>query len=433
MTKVYRRREPPEDLLPDRNAVLPEAGYVDLDGDGNWWKPSGRIFYAAEEGDGAEHELAEALRHFFVARRYCDPFSSVTRIDYDRHDLAPIETTDPLGNVIRAEFDYRALSPRLVADPNGNRSAVAFDALGLVAGTVMMGKVGENLGDTLDGFAPDLTAAEVASFFGDPHGSAVGLLANATTRVVYDVERYFATREPVFAAMLARETHVPDLRPSELSKTQISLHYSDGFGREIQAKQQAAPGPVAEGGPETAPRWIGSGWTISNNKGKPVRQYEPFFTASHDFEFAAIRGVSPILFYDPVERGVATLKPEKTFAKVVFDPWRQTSWDANDTVTADPPPIRMSVRIFNTFPNRIICRTGSAGGSAAIWARPKRQPRKKPPATPTPQPPPVSTRSAGSFSASTTMAATGSTAQDSRHPLDTGAPRIRNKRGKNGE
>ena len=315
---------------------MPEAGYVDLDGDGNWWKRSGRIFFAAEEGDAAHHELNEALRHFFVARRYRDPYGNVTRIDYDRHDLAPTETTDPVGNVICAELDYRVLSPRLIADPNGNDSAVAFDALGLVAGTAVMGKVGENLGDTLDGFAPDLTAAEVASFFADPHGSALGLLENATTRVVYDVERYFATAKPVFAATLARETHVSDLRPRERSKTQLSLHFSDGFGREIQTKREAAPGPIVEGGPEVAPRWIGSGWTIFNNKGKPVRQYEPFFSASHDLEFAAIRGVSPILFYDPVQRVVATLNPEKTYTKVVFDPWQQTSWDANDTVTNDP-------------------------------------------------------------------------------------------------
>ena len=336
LSDVYRRRDPPEDLLPDRAGVLREAGYVDLDENGNWWMPSGRVFYSAEDGDGAASEQAEALRHFFVVRRYRDAFGNVTRVDYDRHDLAPTETTDPVGNVVRAELDYRVLSPRLATDPNGNRSEVAFDALGLVAGTAVMGKIGETLGDSLNGFEPDLTPSQLAAFFADPHGRALHLLGNATTRIVYDVARYFVSQKPVFAATIARETHVSDLRPGERSKTRLSLHYSDGFGREIQAKQQAAPGPVAEGGADVAPRWIGSGWTIFNNKGKPVRQYEPFFTASHDFEFAAIRGVSPILFYDPVERVVATLLPEKAYGKVVFDPWRQTSWDANDTVTADP-------------------------------------------------------------------------------------------------
>ena len=412
LTEVYRRREPPEDLLPNRDAVLPKVGYADLDGDGNWWQPSGRVFYSAEEGDGAVPELAEALRHFFVVRRYRDAFGNLTRVDYDRHDLAPIETTDPVGNAFRAEFDYRVLSPRLITDPNGNRSEVSFDARGLVAGTALMGKAEEHLGDSLDGFEPDLTPAQLAGFLADPHGPALRLLGNATTRIVYDVERYFASEKPVFAATLARETHVSDLRPRERSKSQLSLHYSDGFGREIQTKLQAAPGPVAEGGPEVAPRWIGSGWTIFNNKGKPVRQYEPFFTASHDFEFAAIRGVSPILFYDPVERVVATLKPEKTYAKVVFDPWRQTSWDANDTVTADPASDPDVGAYFQHLPEPDYLptwygqRIGGEMGPAEAAAAEKAARHADTPVRRL-----SSTRSAGSFSASTTMAATGSTAR----------------------
>jgi DNA-binding transcriptional ArsR family regulator len=196
LTEVYRRREPPEDLLPDRAAVLREAGYVDLEEDGNWWAPSGRVFYTPDETHDAGRELREALRHFFVVRRYRDPFGNVTRVAYDRHDLAPVETLDPVGNVARAEFDYRTLSPRLITDANGNRSEVAFDALGLVAGTAVMGKVEENIGDSLDGFEPDLTREQVATFFTDPRGSASRLLGDATTRILYDVDRYLRTQEP---------------------------------------------------------------------------------------------------------------------------------------------------------------------------------------------------------------------------------------------
>ena len=42
--------------------------------------------------------------------------------------------------------------------------------------------------------------------------------------------------------------------------------------------------------------------------------------------------MSPVLFYDPAGRVVATLHPNHTWEKVVFDPWRQESWDVNDTV-----------------------------------------------------------------------------------------------------
>lgn len=127
-------------------------------------------------------------------------------------------------------------------------------------------------------------------------------------------------------------------------KTQLSFSYSDGFGREIQKKIQAEPGPLVEGGPIASPRWVGSGWTIFNNKGKPVRQYEPFFSkrrrpdgtlfSDHRFEFGVMTGVSPVLFYDPAERVIATLHPNHTYEKVVFDPWQQTTYDVNDTCAA---------------------------------------------------------------------------------------------------
>src|SRR6202011_806251 len=118
--------------------------------------------------------------------------------------------------------------------------------------------------------------------------------------------------------------------------------YSDGLGRAIQKKIQAEPGPLVPGGPVINPRWVGSGWTVFNNKGNPVRQYEPFFSkrqradgslfSDHRFEFGLLVGVSPVLFYDPAERVVATLHPNHAWEKVVFNPWQQATYDVNDTV-----------------------------------------------------------------------------------------------------
>ena len=143
---------------------------------------------------------------------------------------------------------------------------------------------------------------------------------------------------PVYAATVSRETHVSDPLPLADLRIHISFSYSDGFGREIQRKMQAEPGPVVEGGPIVNPRWVGSGWIIYNNKGKPVRQYEPFFSQlpekRHRFEFGVQVGDSPILFYDPLERVVATLHPNHTYEKVVLDSWRQVTYDVNDTIVA---------------------------------------------------------------------------------------------------
>jgi RHS repeat-associated protein len=211
------------------------------------------------------------------------------------------------------------------------------------------------LGDSLTGFNPDLTQNDIDDHLANPLADPHAILGRATTRLVYDLFAYHRSKDqldpqPSVVYTLVRETHGADLAPNQQTKIQHSFSYSDGFGREIQQKIQAEPGPVprrdangeiivdANGQPEMttddiAPRWVGSGWKVFNNKGKPVRQYEPFFTDRHGFEFDVRIGVSLVLFYDPVERVVATLHPNHTYGKVVFDPWQQTTWDVNDTVT----------------------------------------------------------------------------------------------------
>src|SRR5690606_30085516 len=83
-----------------------------------------------------------------------------------------------------------------------------------------------------------------------------------------------------------------------------------------------------------------------NNKGKPVRQYEPYFTDRHRFEFDVRIGKTPVLFYDPVARVVATLHPNRTWEKVVFGPWREISWDVSDTVLVAAPETDAHVGSF---------------------------------------------------------------------------------------
>ena len=115
---------------------------------------------------------------------------------------------------------------------------------------------------------------------------------------------------------------------------QASFSYIDGFGREIQTKIPAEPEEDS-----IDPRWVGSGWTVFNNKGKPVRKYEPFFAdkeLGHRFEFDNKVGVSPTIFYDPLDRVVVTLHPNKTYEKALFSPWEQFTFDVNDTVMSHP-------------------------------------------------------------------------------------------------
>ena len=408
-----------------------EGHYVHSERDANFWNPSGRIFHSPGTSDTPSQELAYARQHFFLPCRYRDPFHTnavrtETFVIYDAYDLLVQETIGALGdrvtvgdrNVdpsqppVRLRHDYRVLQPAGVMDPNRNRSEVAFDALGMVVGTAVKGKPEENPtpGDRLAAtFHADLTQAEIDQFLANPKGPmAATLLDEATTRVVYDVTAYWrepdpSKKPPVVAATLARETHASEPPPPGGLRIQASVSYSDGFGREIQKKIQAEPGPVpkrdasgsimtrATGRPEltgndVSPRWVGSGWTVFNNKGKPVRQYEPFFTDTHRFEFDVRIGVSPVLFYDPVERVVATLYPNHAWEKSSFDAWRQETWDVSDTVMVADPKADVDVgNFFSRLPNAAYVptwhalRTDPAHGAEAVqrWSDPKTRDAEK--------------------------------------------------------
>lgn len=372
LAQVFQRNG--QALLPSPAAILggqgvDQGGYVDPDGSGHWWIPSGKVFFDVHANITnpsltAPSELAEARAHFFLPRKFADPFDQSVTVDYETpHDLLVIRTEDALQNTVEATNNYRTLQPRLITDPNGNRSEAAFDALGMVVATAVKGKVNQNLGDLLEEFEADPALKGLQDFFADPAAQAASLLGKSTARIVYDLDRFMRCGQPPFASSLARETHFLD-QGGEQTRIQINFSYSDGFGREIQKKIQAEGGdapkreaPVQLPSRDICPgalvrdaqgnlvqanashRWGGKGRTVFNNGGKAVKQYEPFFSSTHLYEDEremTDMGVSPILFYDPVERVVATLHPNHTYEKVVFDPWQQTTHDVNDTVTFQP-------------------------------------------------------------------------------------------------
>ncbi|MFI8962636.1 SpvB/TcaC N-terminal domain-containing protein [Streptomyces sp. NPDC053493] len=383
---VFRRPRPDgttEDLLPDPAEVLGGTGgdrggylagrtlkadgrFPATDPDDHWWLPSGRSSFTPDPDEPPAAELARARQHHFVQRRHRDPFGHDTVVDLDDDDLLAVEVRDPLGNRTTVEAnDYRVLQPRRVADPNRNRTEIVFDALGLVTGTAVMGKAAPAPaeGDSLDGFAadPDPALTDALLTAADPGPAAAELLAGATSRVVHDLDRFRRLGRPAAVITLTRETHLHDPLPPHGLRIMTAYGYSDGFGREIQRKTRTEAGPLTDGGPVSDPRWITGGWTVFDNKGRPVRRYEPFFSATPDFEFGVTVGVSPVLFHDPVGRVVATLHPHHTYEKVVTGPWDRTVHDANDTCaargaqTGDPrtdPDVRGLLAPYFAAPDR---------------------------------------------------------------------------------
>ena len=342
--EVYERDGRP--LVSDLPRVFRDGGYLDLDGDGHWWMGSGALFYSPDEQDDAATELAFAQQHFFLRHRFVDAFGQTSVLRYDAYDLHHVWSRDSVGNTMEAELDYRALAPSVVTDANGNRTAAAFDELGTVVGTATMGKPGESKGDSFDEFDAMLSERRLVAHLTDPLGSAAALLGSASARFIYDLFAFYRTRgerqpQPIVTCQIARETHVSDLSTGEHSRLQQAFAYSDGLGRGIQRKDQAAPGP------DGAPRWVGSGWKLFDNKGNAVRQYESFFTTTHHFEIDARHGLSSTVMFDPLGRGIARLHPDHSYEKTVFDPWHVERWDVNDTSLSDPaadPDVSAQIR-----------------------------------------------------------------------------------------
>src|SRR6185369_3996374 len=287
----------------DPALLLSEGRYAQRDA--NYWTVSGRVLF-----DPAR---------FYLPVESIDRFDAHSFVSYDDFSLLLTSARDALDNVVSAINDYRVLAPAELTDPNLNRSAVAFDALGMVIATAVMGKANLNEGDTL---------------------------THPTTWLVYDLHAFQDRAEPTFVHTFAREQH-PRVDPH--ARIQETFTDSDGFGRVVLTKVQAEPGEVP-GLPGTVdPRWVGTGRTLFNNKGNPVKQYEPYFSATSAFESEAEivqTGVTAILRYDSLDRLIRTDFPDGTFSKVEFDSWKQENWDQNDTVLesqwyidrGSPPP-----------------------------------------------------------------------------------------------
>ncbi len=322
LSTLQETGETPEAM---RARVLREGGYHRFDEEpGLWWIRSGIAGFQSD-----------AAAHFYLPERYTDPFGAVTTLTFDPYDLFMERSEDPLGNTVSVlRFDYRVLGPLEMRDMNDNLSEVAFDILGIPAAMAVKGKgtEGDRVGVTLS--HPD-TNALIAFFTGEYNEiGASDLLGDATARHVYYLGETLApdgsiqyAQHPACAAGILRERHVAQLAPGESSPIQIAFEYSDGSGQVIAAKAQAEA--ETPGGPL---RWITNGKTILNNKGKPVKQYEPYFSDHHRYAEPDTAGVTPIIYYDAAGRTLRTEMPDGTYSRVEFSPWFMAAWDANDTV-----------------------------------------------------------------------------------------------------
>ena len=80
---------------------------------------------------------------------------------------------------------------------------------------------------------------------------------------------------------------------------------------------------------------MGTGRTVVNNKNNPIKQYEPYFSATAEYEddpALVTMGVTPYLRYDALDRLVRVDHPDGSHERVALSAWSQTAYDRNDTV-----------------------------------------------------------------------------------------------------
>lgn len=304
-------------------AILTEGGYVTEDGEPGWVS-SGQTFFSPVAAGGAAVELAAAQANFWLVRRSVDPFGNSATVDYDPYRLLPVASADAAGNRTVARPHYRTLAHDKVTDANGLVRAVRFDALGMVIATFRYrGAEGDRFVET----AQEADAGDVPG-----------------TMLTHDLFAWQRGDSPCYVHLRTRVRHGDTAAPVEESRT-----YCDGSGAEAMRKAQAEPGQAplrGVGGAllrdadgtvlmgEVADRWVGSGRVIVDNKGNPVKQYEPFFDSGPGWVSEADlaqTGATTLLRYDPLGRVIRTDHPDGRFRKAQFGPWSATTWDENDT------------------------------------------------------------------------------------------------------
>ena len=321
--------------------------------DTNWWVRSGNTHFI-QGGETVIH----ARNRFYMPVSYTDPYGSTTSLTYySNYFLLIQQIEDELKNRSRVDkFNFHTLSPERMKDINNNLSGSLADELGFVKATAVLGKGNE--ADEVAGLTSYTSTIEqnaIDAFFATAISTDLitrgkALLQHASTRFLYDLDEYRNTGKPAVVVSITREEH---FQKNNASPIQLSFEYSNGLGKTIMKKVQAEPGlakkvTIDPGGntysvtiedtslPDPKQlRWIGSGRTILNNKGNPVKQYEPYFSTTHHYEDQkelVETGVTPLMYYDPVGRLVRTNLPDGTFTRVEFDSWKQIVYDANDNM-----------------------------------------------------------------------------------------------------
>ncbi|MDL2262650.1 hypothetical protein LJC11_04005 [Bacteroidales bacterium OttesenSCG-928-I21] len=269
--------------------ILRNNGYGERNSE--FWQPSEAVAYDKDK--------------FYLPYRQIDPMGNITKLTYDAYSLLPILVEDALNFPTNIVNDYINMQPVKITDPNGNVVEMQLNGLGMVIKqAVNNGNINNFEGDTIN---------------------------SPTIEYEYYLGNWADTEKPAYIVSKAKTIHGSNDNRLE------AYEYTDGLGRAILTKTTAEDGYAYDSNgnliEEHITRFVASGRIIYNNKGDIVMQYEPWYSNNPGYESNSVvmeKGVTPIMYYDPLGRLIKTDFPDGTTTRVEFNAWEQLNYDQND-------------------------------------------------------------------------------------------------------
>jgi len=340
------------------DTIASQGGYFFDDATGYWWNRGLTRSYI--------YDQKSFYLPFQTENPFVDPSSPVyskTTLEYDTYFLSPVKATrfineaKNIENVITVEIDYITLQPYQLVDVNGNVSQSLFDPLGqVIVNTLFGAENGAPVGGMrlypYNGQAAEYKLPTDATF-NKILDNPADYLSGAASFFYYDLFNWKDRKQPSCLINLVRDDFYQTSEGVSDFSCKTSISYWDGFSRELESKLKTDSGVsiVHDAGgelvyaknnkPLTATaddRWVVSGRTVYNNKGKPCEQYLPYFTDTPLFEeqqqIVDAKLVPPptVIHYDSLLRVIRMDTPKGFFSKVEFTPWEEKHYDEDDTV-----------------------------------------------------------------------------------------------------
>ncbi|MFJ7315456.1 SpvB/TcaC N-terminal domain-containing protein [Pseudomonas sp. NPDC098747] len=331
--------------------------------------------------------------HYCVVASSTDAASNQTRAEYDYRFLTPWKITDPnfnqsqvlydpLGRVIASSFFGTQLAPDELAPVDVgfapvsefDANAAALNAIALAIadpGGALQQAASVSLYQ-LHSWMGQISTSQLKAYL-DPSAAAALWQSLQQARLITASGHVLAKgrqwarhgpdipgvpsslrtlfrdlpRAPIHSAVFAAD-QFPDAPDQQI---QIMLEFSDGFGRSLQSQQKAETGLsyiVDHDGQlvldsenqlviddAAVCRWMTSGKVDYNNKGLPVRQYQPYFVDKPIYVNAASGrrwGYVDTYYYDPLGREKCVVNAQGFLQRQSYYPWFSITEDLNDTL-----------------------------------------------------------------------------------------------------